>query len=87
MQANQAKRVLATTDLREIDVWLIEMLTEQPVTPSYARKRIIKDQNTEFTSGYVQERLAHLADHGHAVNQLNSGLYKLTDDPRTEDDH
>ena len=82
MQARQGRRVIDPEDLRAIDRKLLDYLNEHPVSPSYCQKRLIIEEDMEYSGGYVQERLAHFADHGHAVNLYDSGLYELTEDPR-----
>lgn len=84
MAAQPDGRVIDPEDLRPIDHALLDYLHEQPITPAYARKRYVDEQGEEYTRGYVQERLARLAEHGHAENQYDTGLYKLVNDPRQE---
>jgi len=73
--------MLDSDDLRAIDESLLDYLAEGRVTPQYARARLQEDVG-EYSRGYVQQRLARLVEHSHAVNLLDTGLYQLQDDPR-----
>ena len=73
--------MLDPTDLREVDSYLLEYLSDGRVTPQYARKRLIEDLE-EYSRGYVQQRLKRLEEHSHVQNLLDTGLYELVDDPR-----
>jgi hypothetical protein len=74
--------MLGPDDLRTVDEYILEYMSEGRVTPNYARRRLATDDVDEYTRGYVQQRLARLVEHDHAVNLLNSGLYELVNDPR-----
>lgn len=87
----EQRNMLDPDDLRNVDRQLLAYLTEGRVTPVYARKRLKDDEVGEYSRGYVQQRLARLVEHGHAINQGEAGLYELVDDPREDavdtDDH
>jgi hypothetical protein len=78
---NHLQDMLHRDDLREVDVRIVDYLTEGRVTPAYARKRLSDDDIGEYTRGYVQQRLARLVEHGHATNLYDTGLYELTNTP------
>lgn len=65
-----------------IDRALLDLLQEGRVTPFYCRLRLEQEYDREYTRGYVQQRLNRLAEHGHAENLLDVGLYQLVEDPR-----
>jgi len=73
--------MLDADQLRDIDRQLLNYLDGGRVTPVYCRRRLADDLD-EYSRGYVQERLARLVEHGHAVNLRGCGLYELVDDPR-----
>lgn len=74
--------MLDPDDLRSVDRALLRYLDEGRVTPAYARKRLDAEDVGDYSGGYVQQRLARLAEHAHAENLLATGLYELVDDPR-----
>ena len=76
--------MLNSEDLRDVDEQIVEYLAEGRVTPAYARARLMKDDVGEYSRGYVQQRLARLEEHSHAVNLLETGLYEMVDDPRDD---
>lgn len=82
MASVSQRDVIDPESLREIDEVLLNYLGERCVTPAYCRLRMADQKEMEYTRGYVQERLAKLAEHGHASNLYDSGLYELQDDPR-----
>lgn len=73
--------MLDADQLREIDRQILEYLAGGRVTPQYCRLRL-DDDLKEYSRGYVQERLARLAEHGHVRNLRDCALYELVDDPR-----
>lgn len=82
--------MLDPSGLRDIDRVLLDLLNEGRVTPAYCRRWMVREEkDMHYSGGYVQERLARLVEHGHAVNLCDSGLYELVNDPRddTEGDH
>lgn len=79
----ESSGMLDDDDLREVDELLLDYLNEGRVTPGYAKKLLFDDLD-EYSRGYVQQRLARLEEHDHAVNLRDSGLYALLDDPRED---
>jgi len=77
--------MLTQDDLRKVDSYLLDYLTEGRLTPAYARKRLVDDVD-EYSRGYVQQRLKRLEEHSHVDNLFNTGLYELADDPRENED-
>lgn len=74
--------MLAADDLNEMDRHLLTYLSDGRLTPAYAKARLEDDGVGEYSRGYIQQRLARLAEHDHAVNLYGTGLYDLVDDPR-----
>jgi len=74
--------MLAADDLNEMDRRLLTYLSDGRLTPAYAKARLEDDGVGEYSRGYIQQRLARLAEHDHAVNLYETGLYDLVDDPR-----
>jgi hypothetical protein len=74
--------MLAAGDLNEMDRRLLSYLSNGRLTPAYARARLEDDGVGEYSRGYIQQRLARLVEHDHAVNLYETGLYELIDDPR-----
>jgi len=77
--------MLCPGDLNQMDQQLLEYLADGRVTPAYARARLDSDGVGEYSRGYVQQRLSRLAEHSHATNLYETGLYELVDDPREDD--
>ncbi|SFK65549.1 hypothetical protein SAMN04487950_0418 [Halogranum rubrum] len=76
---------LDTGDLNEIDVALLEILQEGRITPRLAQKLIVeKGIRKSLTSQYVGQRLKRLEEHGYTENLLNTGVYELNEDPRSD---
>lgn len=52
------------------------------ITPNYVRERVydegVEPQGGEgrFSRGHVQQKVARFADHGHAENLYDTGLYE-----------
>ncbi|WP_186336789.1 hypothetical protein [Natrarchaeobaculum sulfurireducens] len=84
--SEQGDNVISDDDLRDVDRALLGYLEKGPITPAYARKQLEKDDVGEYTRGYVQQRLSWLEEHGHVENLLDTGLYSVVDDPRTDAD-
>jgi hypothetical protein len=77
--------VLTADDLREIDEVILDYLQEGRVTPVYCQQRILEDgHREEITRAYIHERLTRFVEHNHAENLLDTGLYALIQDPRSE---
>jgi hypothetical protein len=87
MEVEQANRMTLSEDqLRDVDDDLLDFLHEGRVTPVYARERMGDEGTREVTSAYLQQRLKRLAEHNHAHNLYETGLYELIDDPRKDDE-
>lgn len=74
--------MLDPEDIRDVDANILDYLREGRVTPAYTRERLADDEIGDYSRGYVQQRLARLEEHDHAVNLFGTGLYELVDDPR-----
>jgi len=76
--------MLDAEQLRQVDEWALEELSRGRATPAAVRQYILTEYGKEYSSGYVQERLARLEEHDHAVDEYDVGLYELISDPRQE---
>lgn len=81
MDRDSNDRVLNEEDLREIDVFILDLLQEGRVTPKFANISI-EEEIGDYSRGYVQQRLKRFEEHGHVENLKDCGLYELTHDPR-----
>lgn len=73
---------LNTESLNDLDRHILDILEEGRATPTLIKK-ILNDQGKDYTRQYISQRLKRLAEHNHIVNIRNTGVYELTDDPRT----
>lgn len=74
--------MLTDGDLSEMDRQLLGYLSDGRLTPTYAKERLQDQDVGDYSRGYIQQRLARLAEHGHARNLYETGLYELVNDPR-----
>jgi len=86
MAATPDAGMLTPDQLRTVDRTLLGFLADGRVTPAYCQRRLADEHDQDYSRGYVQERLARLVEHSHAVNLYDCGLYELTDDPREGND-
>lgn len=77
--------MLGPDDLRDVDRTILGYLADGRVTPAYARARL-EESGSEYSRGYVQQRLARFEEHSHVENLHGTGLYELRHDPREDED-
>jgi hypothetical protein len=71
--------VLEPRQLNEADRAVLSVLEQGRATPGYL------EEQTEFDSTYVSQRLRRLEEHDH-VRNVARGLWELVDDPRADAD-
>jgi len=73
---------LSDEDLNQIEIELLSILTERPLTPTTAGPELEQRYDTDVSNQYRSEALSHLAEHGHLRNIGGLGAYVLASDPR-----
>jgi DNA-binding Lrp family transcriptional regulator len=77
MYKQKQKRNMPPIQLSDTDQEILEILEEGRNAPLNIANRL------DFTRQYVQRRLKRLEEHGHVQN-IGSGVYEITDDPRKD---
>lgn len=86
--SNNQPMTLDSDDLSEMDEAVLDWMADHPnVTPTPALLRnAFQERGMTHTRQYYNAILARLAEHGHAENLWDTGVYRLISDPREADD-
>jgi hypothetical protein len=76
---------LSPDQLNDLDRALLDLLQEGRLTPTLARKQLTERDLADVSRQYVNRRLKRLAEHEHIENILDTGVYELVADPRTQE--
>ena len=82
--SNREAVTLDDEDLNDWDRQILDYLKEGRATPGLIRKFLIRDGVESVTRQYINGRMKRLEEHEHLENLLDSGVYELIDDPRSE---
>jgi hypothetical protein len=83
MAASNQPSVLSDDDLNDWDHHILTQLqTHGNLTPGAVRKLLEESDTDPPVRQYINDRMRRLAEHNHLENIVNSGVYKLVDDPR-----